>query len=97
MRALYLSIIFIVLSSFNTYKKVYIEWIDIVQMESGWHYSEEIDDWVLTEQDTVKQIGFLYRETKSHIIIIDSYITKDFLGTATKIPKCNIIYYKEIK
>lgn len=73
------------------YKHVYVEWVDIIATDSGWHTKEEIDEWILTESDTVKQSGFLYMETKTHIILIDSFMSEDYLGTAIKIPRGNII------
>ena len=73
------------------YKQVYVEWMDIIATDSGWHSKEEIDLWLDTESDTVKQSGFLYLETSTHIVLIDSFISKDYLGAGIKIPKGNII------
>jgi len=90
-----LIIVFLISSSFSIhYKKVYIEWVDIIQMEAGWHSLEEIEEWDKIEPDTVRQSGFLYKETKDYIIIIDSYLTETHMGTATKIPKGTIIKMK---
>ncbi len=75
----------------NNFKQVSIKWIDIIQMDSGWHTSQEIEDWINNEPDTVIQSGFIYKETETHIILIDSYFTQDYLGSAIKIPKCVII------
>lgn len=72
-------------------QKVYVEWIDIIATDSGWHDKQDIDYWILHESDTVKQTGFLYKETKTHIILIDSFISSTYLGAATKIPKGNIV------
>jgi len=77
--------------------RVYIEWIDIIATDSGWHSDEEIEEWLRTEGDTVKQMGFIYRQTDSHLILLDSYISGTFVGTATKIPKCNIVKLNKIK
>lgn len=73
------------------YKQVYVEWVDIIATDSGWHTKEELDSWLYTEIDTVKQSGFLYMETKSHIVLIDSFLSEEYLGVATKIPKGNIV------
>lgn len=77
--------------------KVYIEWIDIIATDSGWHSDEEIEEWLRTECDTVKQVGFIYRQTNSHLILLDSYINDTFVGTAIKIPKCNIVKLNKIE
>jgi hypothetical protein len=73
------------------YPKVYVEWVDIIATDAGWHTKEEVDYWLQVETDTVKQVGFLYKETKTHIVLIDSFITPTYLGAAIKIPKGNII------
>jgi hypothetical protein len=89
-------ILFLITPFTQPYPKVYVEWVDIVATDSGWHTKDEIEEWLITEVDTVKQMGFLYKETKSHIILIDSYLTADYLGAAIKIPKGNIIKLKKI-
>lgn len=79
------------LSSTYKYPQVTIRWVDIIATDSGWHTKEELEEWEVTEQDTVTQSGFLYKETSKYVILIDSYITEDHLGAAIKIPKGNII------
>jgi len=88
-----------ILLSFNPpkYPQVYIKWVDIIATDSGWHTREELEEWELNEPDTVTQVGFLYKETKDYVILIDSYITEDYVGAATKIPKSNIILFKKNK
>ncbi len=78
------------------YPKVYVEWVDIIATDQGWHASSDIDYWARHESDTVKQLGFLYRETQTHVILVDSFISADYVGAATKIPKGNIIKIKRI-
>lgn len=86
------------LSSFtlNPFPKVYVEWVDIIATDSGWHSREDVDYWIENESDTVKQIGFLYRDTKGYVVLVDSFITPSYLGAATKIPKGNIIKIKRL-
>ena len=72
------------------YKGVYVEWVDIIATDTGWHSKEEVDYWAIHEDATVRQTGFLYKETATYIILIDSFISADFVGAATKIPKGNI-------
>lgn len=84
-------------SDHSPYCMVYMEWIDIVATDSGWHTVEELNIWLETETDTVKQVGFIYKETKSYIVLIDSFITTDHVGAAIKIPKGNIIKIKRLK
>lgn len=71
--------------------KVYVEWVDIIATDGGWHSVEELDEWIATESDTVHQVGFLYKETKEYIVLIDSYFTGDLKGYAVKIPKGCIV------
>lgn len=75
------------------YQKVYIEWVDIIATDSGWHTKEDVDYWILNEESTVKQTGFLYKETTTYVVVIDSFISKTYLGAATKIPKGNIVKF----
>jgi len=88
-------ILFLIAPEVQPYPKVYVEWVDIIATDSGWHSKEDIDYWVKYESDTVKQTGFLYKETKTHIILVDSFITATYLGAATKIPRGNIIKIKK--
>lgn len=71
--------------------KVYVEWIDIVATDGGWHSAEELDEWIDTEPNVVHQIGFLYKETPEYVVLIDSYFTGDLKGYAVKIPKGCIV------
>lgn len=79
----------------NLFQPVYVEWVDITASDSGWHSTEELLEWE-SEVNVVKQVGFLYKDTPTYIILIDSYFDSETLGSATKIPKCNIIRYENL-
>ena len=81
----------------DIYPQVYVKWVDIIATDSGWHTKEEIEEWEISEPDTVTQTGFIYKETKDYVILIDSYITEDYVGAATKIPKANIVLFERNK
>jgi len=70
---------------------VYVEWIDIIATDGGWRTEEELNEWIETEPDTVKQVGFIYKETDQYIVLIDSHFSNGLKGYAVKIPKGCII------
>jgi len=75
-----------------TYKPVLVKWRDIT-CKSGWHEQEEIDQFVMNDDEAiVHQVGFLYEQDETQICLLNSYFTgKDLLGDITKIPKGCII------
>ena len=77
-------------------QKVYVEWVDIIATDGGWHSVDELDQWLATESDTVYQVGFLYKETKDYIVVIDSYFSADLKGYAVKIPRGCIIKIEKL-
>lgn len=72
-------------------QKVYVEWIDIVATDGGWHSEADLEDWIQNEPCTVYQVGFLYKETPEYIVLVDSYFTSDLKGYAVKIPRGCIV------
>jgi len=75
---------------------VYVEWIDIISTDGGWHTDEELNEWIETEPDTVRQVGFIFMETDRFIVLTDSYFNNGLKGYAVKIPKGCIIKIKEL-
>lgn len=65
---------------------VYVEWIDIVATDGGWHSTDELEDWIQNEECVVRQVGFLYRQTDDYIVLVDSYFDEYNVGYAVKIP-----------
>jgi hypothetical protein len=83
-------------TSYKKFTPVEIKWVDILATDGQWRTSEELDEWIVLEQDTVKQLGYLYYEDKNYIVLVDSYINNDFVGHSTKIPKGCIIWKRKI-
>ncbi len=50
------------------HKLVYIEWEDACSNES-WMNEDEISRWANGRKYIVKQVGFIYKEDKEHIIL----------------------------
>ena len=76
-------------------KRVEVTWKDI-KSDDGWHESEELDVFI-HEDNTVKQLGYLYEEDDEQIILLDSYFAdKQLFGGIHKIPKGCIIDIKEL-
>ena len=81
-------------------KRVYIEWVDtIADPESGWKDIEGNDDFFDREDNLVKQIGFIYSETKHYLCLVSMYMPSNempIFGMRIKIPKKWIIKRKEL-
>jgi hypothetical protein len=78
------------------HQMVYVEWIDIIATDGGWRTEEELNEWIETEHDTVRQVGFIFMETDRFIVLTDSYFNNGLKGYAVKIPKGCIIKIKEL-
>lgn len=72
-------------------KIVYVEWVDIVSTDGGWHTTEELDVWIESEPNIVHQIGFVYADTKDYLVLVDSFFDENVNGYAVKIPRGCII------
>ncbi len=74
-------------------KRVEVIWTDITYREGGWNHSTEVDNFIKNNNNnTIHQLGYVYRETPEFLVIVDSYILdeNDF-GTIHKIPKGCIV------
>jgi len=80
-----------------TYKPVLVKWYDI-STKAGWHEQEEIDQFVMDENENlVYQVGFLYEQDERQICLLNSYFSgRDLLGDITKIPKGCVVEMKEL-
>lgn len=90
------------LEEMNKLKLVYIEWNDAFSSGS-WHNKTELNKFA-NDVCLIKQIGWLYKETKTHIVLISRisfYIPDDEKGTEygqlQNIPKTWIKKRKTIK
>lgn len=59
------------------YKLVYIEWEDSIN-STEWKEEEKLDEWEKIDHNIVKQVGWLVRENKRHIVIAGKI--NEFLG-----------------
>ena len=75
-----------------TYPPVIVIWRDITTL-NGWISQEELDTYVVDEEENIVfQAGFLYEEDENQIILLNSiFKSKDIMGDATKIPKDTVI------
>ena len=74
-------------------KLIYIEWEDAVS-QSGWHSKKDMEEWVSDDNICVKEVGWLYKETKKYIVLVgrlspykDHNKTDMDYGLLQKIPK----------
>ena len=72
-------------------KLVYIEWEDAIA-QAGWYSKKGVKNWAKKDNMLVKQTGWIYKETKKHIILIsrlsvDSPNKIISYGNLQKIPK----------
>ena len=76
----------------NKYPLVYITWID-AESDNGWEDESALDAWIKKER-LVHDVGWLVRESKDSVIIVNQLCTDGDTGNRTKIPRGMI---KEIK
>jgi hypothetical protein len=76
-------------------KIVEITWRDITS-DDGWHGVDRLDE-LIHDDDTVRQVGYLYEEDEEQVILLDSYFQhKELFGGIHKIPRGCIIEIKEL-
>ena len=84
-------------------KLIYIEWEDAIA-NSSWHTEKELEAWAKCNNSIIKEVGWLYKETKTHIVLIGRWLEeyekeseyKSF-GLLQKIPKTWIRKRKLLK
>jgi len=64
-------------------------WNDITYKSAGWLHANDVEDFIKdTNENTVHQLGYLYKETDDLIILTDSYFVDErTYGAVHKIPK----------
>jgi hypothetical protein len=84
-------------------KLVYIEWEDAIS-QSGWHDEDEIKEWTEKDNITVKEVGWIYKENKTHIVLVSRLHQEVYNGKISngygllqKIPKTWIRKMKVLK
>ena len=77
-------------------KLIYLEWEDAIQMitpsGAAWHSGEEVTKWEKLEDHIICEVGFLFKETKRHIVLITKIVKEspdwqETYGSIHKIPK----------
>lgn len=70
-------------------KPVEVIWVDITYKDAGWHHFTDVEDFIKdNKENTVVQLGFVYKETDEMLFLVDSYFQDDrTYGTVHKIPK----------
>lgn len=77
-------------------KRVEVTWKDITS-DDGWRDMDELDKFE-HEDNTVKQLGYLYSEDDEQIILMDSFFeNRQFYGGVHKIPRGCIVSISELK
>ena len=79
-------------------KLVYVEWVD-ASSNSGWMSHEEAEKWIEKPNWLVKQVGWILKESKKHLILAGRLETDDcqLVGALQKIPKTWITKRKVLK
>ena len=70
---------------------VYIEWHDAF-CNTGWLSREDVENAIGNGEEIVRQVGWIYKETKREIILVSRYTPKkaytgENFGLVQKIPK----------
>lgn len=77
------------------YKLEIIEWYD-AQADCSWCEEQDIDKWMKDDFIAI-EVGWIIRETKTHIVMCSSFGNDGSIGNRTKIIKPWIINRKSIK
>lgn len=84
-------------------KLIYLEWEDAIAAQ-GWHNEKEIKDWVAKDNAIVSEVGWVYAENKTHIVLVSRKINEidkgkeyESYGLLQKIPKTWIRKRKTLK
>lgn len=79
---------------------IYIEWSDSTTLDDGWKEIDEIIDWADNSNWVIRQVGYLIKETKEHIVLASQHNPQidytDQYSTFHKIPKTRIMSRKYI-
>lgn len=70
-------------------KIVEVVWVDITYKDAGWHHFNDVEDFIKDDKEnTVVQIGYIFREDKKMLYLVDSFFKDErTYGTVHKIPK----------
>jgi hypothetical protein len=77
-------------------KLIYLEWEDAILMTNpngaAWFSADEIDIWEKQEDHIICEVGYLYKENKRHIVLINKVVKEtpewqETYGVIHKIPK----------
>ena len=74
---------------------IYLEWVDAMSRDA-WLDIEEVEKWADEKAVSIKTIGFLLKENKDFITVIQNY-NIDSCSMVMKIPKAWILKKKLIK
>ena len=79
-------------------KIVEVTWRDITYKEHGWNHLNDVDNFIKdSNENTIVQIGYLYRKTEDMIVLVDSYCEdKNTFGTIHKIPMGCVLRIRSI-
>jgi hypothetical protein len=79
----------------NKFKLIYVEWCDAITMKDGWYNLDDVLNWGKSETWTIRQAGYLIKETKKYILLASKYnyqkSSEDMFSELTKIPRTWII------
>ena len=74
----------------DTMKLVYLEWEDATA-QAGWYTKTKMAKWAKEANMTISQVGWIYEENKTHIVIVCRLSLDDegigMYGNLQKIPK----------
>ena len=81
-------------------KLIYLEWVD-AHSNASWFTESQVNEWVDCDW-TIKEAGWLIKETKEYLVFATSWKPDDEFTEAQycnlhKIPKTWIRYRKELK
>ena len=80
-------------------KPVRVRWYDSIAM-SGWNKRRDVDDFAKDRSEIMESVGFLYKNNKDCIILVQSihaFEENANLGEPLKIPRVSVISIEKLK
>ena len=73
-----------------------VTWQDSQGSATSWTYTEDFQEWAKRKVPTIRTVGYLARETKDAVVLVQSVGNGQLLH-GVKIPKCCVVKARRIR